>query len=493
MEKHILSKSTFLRGVQCPKSLYLYKNFIQLRDSVSAEQQAIFNRGNKVGLLAQKLFLGGIDATSTKRSNNIASVEKTKQLIESGAKVIYEAAFQHQHVLAILDILVKVDEKWFAYEVKSSTKISATYLLDASLQYWVITNSGLPLEDISLITINNKYLRNGVIDLNQLFSITSIKEHALKNQDLINEKINLSKQVVVESRMPDIEIGEQCFTPYNCDFMGNCWKSVPKNSVFEITGIAKSEQFSLYNQGFKTIMEIPEINSLNEGVKTHIKSVKAGKPIIDLLAINQFLNKVEYPLFFMDFETFMPAIPIYDNTRPYQHIPFQYSLHYKKDKCAPIEHFCFLAEQGFDPRKLFIENLLKHSEGEGTVLVYDALMEKGVLNALKIEFPQYALNIDNLLNRIVDLMQPFQAKSYYHPDMKNSYSIKNLLHALVPELSYKNLKISSGSIAMVAFENMQTETDMFKILEIREQLLAYCELDTLSMVKIFEILEQQIK
>ena len=120
-------------------------------------------------------------------------------------------------------------------------------------------------------------------------------------------------------------------------------------------------------------------------------------------------------------------------------------------------------------------------------------MEKGVLNALKIEFPQYALNIDNLLNRIVDLMQPFQAKSYYHPDMKNSYSIKNLLHALVPELSYKNLKISSGSIAMVAFENMQTETDMFKILEIREQLLAYCELDTLSMVKIFEILEQQVK
>ena len=140
MEKHILSKSTFLRGLQCSKSLYLYKYFIQRRDSVSPEQQAIFNRGNNVGLLAQKLFPGGTDATPSKRSNNIEAVTNTRKLIESGAEVIYEAAFQHEQVLAILDVLVKKDGQWYAYEVKSSTKISPTYLLDASLQYWVITN-----------------------------------------------------------------------------------------------------------------------------------------------------------------------------------------------------------------------------------------------------------------------------------------------------------------------------------------------------------------
>ena len=182
-------------------------------------------------------------------------------------------------------------------------------------------------------------------------------------------------------------------------------------------------------------------------------------------------------------------IPIYNKTKPYQHIPFQYSLHYKKDKEAPLQHFSFLAEQGLDPRKSFLENLLKHTPSEGTILVYDALMERNILDGLKKEFPDYASEIDWRLNRIVDLMIPFQEKSYYHPAMKNSFSIKNLLHALVPELSYNDLMISSGSIAMTAYEHLQNETDMFRILEVREQLHEYCKLDTLSMVKVFEKLE----
>jgi hypothetical protein len=490
LEKHILSKSTFLRGLQCAKSLYLYKNFIQTRDSVSAEQQAIFNRGNNVGVLAQKLFPGGIDATPAKRSNNIAAVENTQKLIESGAEVIYEAAFQHEQVLAILDVLVKKDGKWYAYEVKSSTKISHTYILDASLQYWVITNSGIPLEDISLIIINNQYVRNGDVNLQELFSIKSVKKEALLNQPLVEEKISLSKNVIHEGVMPSVAIGEHCFSPYNCDFMGTCWKNIPANSVFDITGIKKAEQFNLYNSGIKTIAEIPEKNDLDKNANIHIQALKNNSVRLDKPAIAAFLAKVAYPLFFMDFETFMPAVPIYDKTKPYQHIPFQYSLHYKKDKDAKLEHFEFLAEQGFDPRKAFIESLLKHTESAGTILVYDVLMEKNVLNGLKNDFPEHASSIDLRLKRMIDLAQPFQSRSYYHPAMKNSFSMKSLLPALVPDLSYSNLKISTGSIAMIAYENLQKETDMFRILETREYLLEYCKLDTLAMVKVFEVLER---
>lgn len=489
----MLSKSTFLRGLQCPKSLYLYKNFIQLRDAISPEQKAIFNRGNNVGLLAQKLFPGGIDATPAKRSDNMAAVTRTKQLIESGIEVIYEAAFQYDQVLVILDILVKKDKEWYAYEVKSSTKISNTYLLDASLQYWVITKSGLPLGDISLITINNQYIRKGDLNLQELFTITSVKKEVIRNQPMVEENIIVSKQVVESAAMPDVKIGEQCFSPYSCDFMGTCWKNVPKNSVFEITGIQKAEQFNLYNKGYKTISEIPEINVLDKNANIHIQSFKSGKAKVDAAGINKFLGKALYPLFFMDFETFMPAVPIYNDTKPYQHIPFQYSLHYKKDKESSIEHFHFLAEQGKDPRKAFLESLMKHTENAGAILVYDALMERNVLNGLKKDFPDYAAEIDMRLQRFVDLMQPFQDRSYYHPAMKNSYSIKNLLHALIPDLSYTNLRISNGSIAMVAFEHLQKETDMFKILETREDLLEYCKLDTLAMVKVFEVLEKQVK
>jgi len=493
LEKHILSKSTFLRGLQCAKSLYLYKNFIQLRDAPSAEQQSIFNRGSNVGVFAQQLFPGGTDATPAKRSDNPAAVERTQELIAAGVEVIYEAAFQFEQVLAILDILVKKDGRWYAYEVKSSTKISQTYLLDASLQYWVISNSGLPLEDISLITINNQYVRQGDVDPHGLFTFRSVKKEALSNQAMIAEKIAQSKLVAADARMPEMKIGEHCFSPYNCDFMNTCWKHVPANSVFEITGISKADQFALYDAGYRTIPEIPKENVLNKNANIHINAVKTGQPLIDKPALKLFLQKISYPVYFMDFETFMPAIPIYNGTRPYQHLPFQFSLHVKTSAEAKPQHIEFLAEQGVDPRKAFIENLLKHTEGEGTILVFDALMERNVLNGLKKDFPQHGAAIDERLSRIVDLMQPFQEKSFYHPAMKNSFSIKNLLPAIVPELSYSSLKISSGSIAMIAFEKLQRETDMFKILEVREQLLEYCKMDTLAMVKVFEVLESSSK
>jgi len=250
--------------------------------------------------------------------------------------------------------------------------------------------------------------------------------------------------------------------------------------------------FNLYNAGYKTISEIPEENNLDKNANIHIQAHKSGEVLINKPEIETFLSKISYPLFFMDFETFMPAIPIYDTTKPYQHIPFQYSIHYKKSKDATLEHFYFLAEQGSDPRKAFLENLLKHIGNSGTILVYDVLMEKNVLNGLKNLYPEYAAHIDAVLSRFVDLIKPFQEKNYYHPAMKNSFSIKNILHALVPELSYTELSISSGSIAMTAFESLQTETDMFKIIEVRDNLLKYCELDTLAMVKVLEILEKAV-
>jgi hypothetical protein len=493
LEKHLLSKSTFLRGLQCSKSLYLYKNFIQLRDQPSNEQKAIFNRGNKVGILAQRFFPGGVDATPPKRSDNIAAVTRTQQLLAEGAEVIYEAAFQQDGVLAILDILVKKEGLWYAYEVKSSTKISQTYLLDAALQYWVISNSGLPLADFSMMIINNQYVRNGEVNIQQLFTIKSVKDTVLKNQAFIKEKIEASLQVIKSNQMPQIGIGEHCFIPYGCDFMGTCWKHIPANSVFEITGIPKVEQFNLYQAGYTTIPEIPARNALDKNANIHIQALKTKKVMIDQEGINAFLSTVQYPVFFMDFESFMPAIPLYDKTKPYQHIPFQYSLHYKAVSDAPLQHMEFLAEQGFDPRKFFLDTLLKHTGTEGSILVYDALMERNILNGLKKDFPEYASEIDARLARIIDLVQPFQERYYYHPAMKNSVSIKNVLPALVPELNYSNLMISSGSIAMTAFELLQSETDMFKIIEIREQLLAYCKMDTLAMVKIFEVLEQTVK
>jgi hypothetical protein len=493
LEKHVLSKSTFLRSVQCQKSLYLYKNFIQLRDAPSAEQSAIFSRGSNVGILAQQLYKGGVDATPSKSYDYIAAVNNTQELINSGVEIIYEAAFQYEGVLAILDILVKKNNEWYAYEVKSSTKISQTYLLDASLQYWVINQSEVVLKDFSIITINNQYERKGALELEKLFVSNSVLKDVLKNKIFVEEKITQAKNTIADARMPDIKIGTHCFSPYTCDFKNTCWKNVPSNSVFEITGISKEEQFNLYNNGIETIDAIPERNELNAAANLHIATSKNASSKVDHKKLKHFLDNLKYPLYFIDFEIFMPAVPLFDGTKPYQHLPFQFSIHYKNDKDSKAQHFEFLAEQGSDTRKQFVEAFLKQTQNNGTILAYDTLMEKNILNKLKLDFPLLANDLSERVNRIKDLAEPFQQKWFYHPAMKNSFSIKNVLHAMVPDLSYSNLKIQSGSIAMIAFESLQKETDLFKIIETREALSEYCKLDTLAMLRVFELLEKAIE
>lgn len=420
------------------------------------------------------------------------AVEKTAKLISEGKEVIYEAAFQSEQVMAALDIFVKQNGKYYAYEVKSSTKITPTYILDAALQYYVMTNAGIEIEDFFIAHINNQYVRKGNIEPKKLFTLASVKDDLLELQDEVKRKIERAKQALAQKAIPEIKIGEHCFSPYPCDFMGTCWKHVPVNSVFEIAGMTRSEQFALFNSGVVRMDEVPDDHKMKKDSKMHVLGFKTGNVQIDKKAIKDFLHTIYYPVYFLDFETFMPAVPIYDLSRPYQQIPFQYSLHYRAGRDAELKHFEFLGEQGRDPRHEFIQRLLTDTVGKGDILVYNAQFEKSVLNALKKDFPEFAELIDERLSRIKDLMQPFQQKDYYHPAMKGSHSIKNVLPAVAPDLKYEGMKIPNGTVAMSAYEQLQTETDMFKILETRDALLEYCRLDTLAMVKILETLEKAV-
>jgi len=493
MEKHVLSKSSFIRGIQCPKSLYLYKHFYNQRDKTSAEQQALFSRGTNVGLLAQRLFPGGTDASPSSPLKYQESVKLTQKLIDEGTEIIYEAAFIFEKTLVAIDILVKRDNSWYGYEVKSSTRITPTYINDASLQYYVISNCGIDLKDISIININTSYVRQGDLEYDKLFQITSVKNEAEHNLQSIKENIAKLLTIATGHQVPEVKIGLQCFSPYSCDFMGTCWKGIPADSVLHLSGSAKDELFNLYNNGITTVNQIPNDYELPKPLRLQVDSLNINQPIIDKEGIKKFLDGINYPLFFMDFETIMPAVPFYNGTHPYQHIPFQYSIHFKETKNSPLIHYEFLAEAGSDPRKAFIEQLLKHTSIPGDILTYNATFERSVLNNLKKHFPEHADDIDYILYRIKDLIFPFENKLYYHPLMKGSYSIKNVLPALVDQLNYDHLAIGSGSIAMAAFENLQRETDIFKIAETRDALKEYCEMDTLAMVRIFEVLEKSIE
>ena len=242
LPKHILSKSTFVRGCQCPKSLWLYKNHYDLRDEETETQSSIFIRGTKVGLLAQQLFSGGVDASPVDPFHYQQSVTDTAKYIAEGHQVIYEAAFRYEGVLCAIDLLVKRNGKWYAYEVKSSTSVKPAFIQDVALQYYVITNAGIALEDIFLVHINNQYIRQGELDIHELFSIVSLKKGVEAQQPFIINKVAELKAIALQTNMPVISVGDHCFKPYGCDFYGHCSKDlVPEEAEQTEEQILKHE------------------------------------------------------------------------------------------------------------------------------------------------------------------------------------------------------------------------------------------------------------
>ncbi|MBN8702695.1 MAG: DUF2779 domain-containing protein [Bacteroidetes bacterium] len=491
MEKVILSKSTYIRSLQCLKSLYLYKNNYNLKDAISEDKQAIFQRGINVGQLAQKLFPGGVELKPSYRDYNKGFEETQLALIEN--TTIYEASFIYNNVYVAADIVQKAPSgNWNVYEVKSSVRLTNTYINDAALQYYVIKNAGIAIENFYLILIDPDYIRGKELDLAKLFSVTCVTDRLIELQDRIVTQVNIAKNALAESQAPEIGVGEHCFSPYDCDFKGHCWSNLPKESVFELSGVSKKDQLDLYNQGIVKITDIKDSSVFKKSTQTQIDSAISNNPTVDKDGLNQFIGQVKYPIYFLDFETFMPAVPYFEGNKPYQHTPFQYSLHIYKDEKSTLEHKEFLAEPFGDPRIPFMQSLINDLGVDGTILVYNISFERQILKDLIKKYPVYADKLKEITNRMVDLIIPFENKYYYHPAMKGSHSMKYVLPALFPELSYDKLVIKSGAVAMMAFEKLYHENDIIKICETKDALKEYCKLDTLGMVKIFDYLRNVV-
>jgi hypothetical protein len=458
-------------------------------DQLSEMQKAIFKRGTDVGKLAQQLYPNGIDASPASPFQYAKAVLLTQELLEKKQKVIYEASFNYSDVLAVADIVINSKSGLNVYEVKSSTSISETYIRDAALQYWVISNCGYKIKDFSITYINNQYIRKGALNINELFITESVLKLILPLQKWVEENVNRFKKVLSKKVIPKIDIGEHCYDPYTCGFYEYCRKHIPENSVFDLSGIHLNRKYDLYRNGIIKLEDVPEDAKLSKNAKLQLDVYKSKNDMIDKKAIKEFLSDLNYPLYFMDFETFQPAVPMFDNSKPYQQIPFQYSLHYKKNKKSKTQHFEFLADAANDPRIKFIENLLRDTEGEGDILTYNKSFEVLRLKEIAEAFLKYKKEIEERINRVKDLMTPFQKKYYYTYKMQGSYSIKYVLPALISELSYEDLEINEGGLASIAFESLYYETDLMRTAEIRNNLLEYCKMDTFAMVKLLEKLE----
>ena len=235
MAKHKLSKSTFLRGNTCHKSLWLYKHKRDLIPPTAPGQQFIFDQGHEVGILAQQLFPGGVDGSPSAPFDYQSSIALTQKSIAEDQPVIYEAAFQHDGIFAALDILVKRGDDWYGYEVKSSTKVHDINVTDAALQYWVMAGSGIELKDISIVHLDTDYERHGEIEAQKLFKTESVLYLVQALQDEITEQVAELKKVAERKTAPKVLIGRQCSNPYTCDFKDHCWKRCTSGGVSILT------------------------------------------------------------------------------------------------------------------------------------------------------------------------------------------------------------------------------------------------------------------
>ena len=489
-KKNTLSKSSLIRSIQCSKSLYLYKNNYSLRDKPNTVQQQRFDRGHRVGKLAHQLFPNGKDCSPPNPFSYDESIVATKLLVQQNFTVIYEAAFKYNGILAALDILNFKDGKWYAYEVKSSFRISNTYLLDAAIQYYIITKSGLPLEDFSIVTIDNEYVLGDELDVQSYFKKTSVLTEILERIPYVEKCIEDAIAILDAANVPEIAIGQQCNKPYPCDFQGHCWKHIEADSVWYLPGISAVEKNNFIEKGISTIHQIEDTDELTERQKVIIQSYQKQQPHIQKEKLDEFFVGTNYPLYFFDVEAFQPAIPVFKGTKPYDRIPFLYSLHYKESENAELQHIDYISGVDADDRINFIQHFLKATEKEGKILVFNTLMEKGILFNLMKGFPEFKQQIFDRINRIVDVEIPFKELYYYHPKQQGSFSLKAIGNAVLGRDEFMRSLVKDGEEAMAVYNELFYVEDKSVVQQKLSELKTYCQTDTLVLYHIFEKMKE---
>ncbi len=478
-----LSKSKYISGLQCHKRLYLEIRQPYLATPPDAGTQAILDMGTEVGELARRRFPGGRLVTAGYRQTEAALAQTAALMADEAVPSIYEAAILAGGILVRADILERVPAAdgipagWRLIEVKSSTKVKDVHLDDLGLQRYVLMSAGLNILSCHLMRINTAYTyAGGEVDLNELFAIEDLSSIVQERQAIVPEQIAAMKGMLLLPAAPVIDPDRHCFTPYECPFWAHCTSQKPERWIFYLPG-AKQLAGQLAEQGVVTIDEIPEgtkLSAVQRKVKDNVEWV-SGK-------LEAALKTVRLPVHHLDFETVMLAVPRFAGTRPYQALPVQWSNHIEQDS-GELAHQEFLHTDVTDPRKSLAESLLDSLGSKGSICVYSPY-EKSVIEQLAEFLPEYRMALKALVKRIWDL-HPVVKEHYYHPEFGGSYSLKEVLPALVPSLRYDDLAIREGGQAASEYYKMVfVETDWIERARIQAELLAYCQRDTLAMVEL---------
>ena len=488
-----LSKSKLMAFRQCPKRLWLEVHRPDLKEDSSATQ-ASFAVGHQVGDIAQRLYdpVGKGVLINPQTEGFDAAFARTQNLLQT-AQPVFEAGFRAEGALAFADVMLPVTKGgkrvWRIVEVKSSTSVKDYHRDDVAVQAFLAQACGVPLSAIALAHIDNSWVYPGDNDYTGLLLENDLTTEAFSRADEVRSWITEAQQIVTKEKEPLIATGKQCSIPYECRFYLHCKSQEPQAElpIHWLPGKLSNQLVAhIEATGAIELRDAPDelLNDRQQRVKAVTLS---GKTYFNQAAAAQTLANHKLPAYFMDFETIQFAVPIWKGTRPYQQIPFQFSVHHLAST-GKLKQQAFLDLTGSDPSKAFAETLLVACGEHGPIFVYNAGFETARIRELSERFPHLAQALLSLNERVVDLL-PVARNHYYHPSQKGSWSIKAVLPALCPDLKYDDLDgVQNGGMAMDAFlEALAPQTSLARKSEIKQQLLAYCALDTYAMVRLWLI------
>ncbi|MBU4480091.1 DUF2779 domain-containing protein [Patescibacteria group bacterium] len=496
-----LSKTNYLIYRDCGKNAWvrIHRPDVFKKYPLSAFEEGIIETGNEVDILARNLFPGGVSI------DDRYDFKYTKELMEEKTPVIYQPVFETEKYQIACDIMVwnKDTEKYDLYEVKASNsgedkkKKDELYTYDIAFQYIVLKDLGIPVGKLYLTRLNCEYVRRGDLNLNEFFTKEDFTERVLENEDLVREEMRVAYDYLFQEDEPNGFCS--CITKGrngHCTTFEYSNPGIPKYSVHDISriGLSKRKLEELIDSGIYDILNVPEDLKLSDKQSNQISVARSQKDIIDREEIKTFLDTIEYPIAFFDYETFPSAIPRFDGYSPYNQIPFQFSVHILEKPGEELKHKEFIYTGNKNPDEYVIKALQELIPGKGSVIVWYKSFEMSRNKELGKRNPDFEKFLSNLNDRVVDLEEPFKNQFYVHPHFKGKTSIKYILPALVPELSYKKLEIQEGGTASNTWNKIVTgEYSDEEIKKQTENLLRYCELDTLAMVEIFDVLQKIIR
>ena len=493
----VITKTYFTRGDNCP--LATVNSLRCPEEATTPDLNYIFDNGHRVGELARKLFPGSV---TVELGTHSAMARDTRHYIDQGIPTICEASFFNEGLFAAVDVLKFTAPGHVSiYEVKSSTEIKDIYYRDLAFQVYLVRSCGYTVDAAYLVYINGEFVKNGEIDVNQFFITANVTEDVMNIMDQVKADIDVIRDLLEKGTTIDPPIGSQCFTPYACQYWKKCRATMPMHSIFDISGgMRNSTKIKLFYNGVPDMESFLTLKGQNPKFVQQARLEVDGSDVIEYKEdeLKEFLDSLKFPLTSLDFETIIPAIPVFDGMKPYDQTVTQFSMHILRELGGNLEHHEFLANPDDDWRHALAHKLVQACPFEGSVLVWNKTMEYHRI----MELAEMPCNTDiksdliSIADRIVDLMVPFRQRVVYNRQMHGSYSLKYVLPALCPnekDLDYTGLSINNGMIASMAFtELMDSSMSDIQAASTRRDLLTYCELDTYGPFNILEKLYKLI-